>query len=1180
DGLTGGVLVDVEGHGRTADGLDLSRTLGWFTAVHPVRLDPGSAAPAGVRSGGAAAGRLLKQVKEQRRAVPGDGLGYGLLRHPGTDARSPLADLPSAQVSFNYLGRFAAQDAADAEGSDTALWQPAGPDAMGGLADPGMALAYALDAGGLVLDRPSGPELTLSLSAPAGLFTPAELDGLLAAWAAMLGGLAAHAATPGAGGHTPSDFPLVTLTPEQVDELEPGLADVWPLSPLQDGLLFHARYDDRGQDDQGENDRGQDVYLWQRALDFTGPLDTGLLRTCWQRLLERHPNLRAAFRQPAGLDRPVQAVARHVEVPWREVDLTADPAADPDGLLEEERIRGLDLAAPPLLRLLLAKLGPDRHRLVVTMHHIVLDGWSLPVLFEELSRLYGAGGDPSVLPPATSYRDHLTWLARQDTGAARAAWRDELAGVAEPTLLGPADAGHVGAVPRHVVLRTSAEFAGRLHGAARACGVTAGTIVQTAWGVLLGARTGRRDVVFGTTVAGRPADLPGMERALGLFINTVPVRVALDPGRPATAVLAATRDRQTALLPHQHLGLADIQRAAGTGATFDTLVVYQNHPAAPPRFAGPDVAITGGEDAAHYPVTLVVTPGGDGLEVRLEYRPDLFTEPEVRDLARRYVRVLEQLVDAPELPLGRIDVLDPAERRQVLTGWNDTAGPVPDGTLADLFEASVARVPGAIALATAAESWTYAELDGRANVLARKLIARGVGPEDLVAVVMERSAALYAALLGVLKAGAAYVPVDPDYPADRIAYTLADARPSAVVCTAATAGLVADTGVPRVRWDDLPTPADRRTEPSTGPRTDAPTDADRVRPLRPGHPAYVIYTSGSTGRPKGVVVPHRGAVNYVSWRAAAYGLTPGDRVLQFASVAFDTSVCEIFPTLAAGATLCVARRDTDPSAELAAFGATVATFTPSVLESVEPSAARGVRTLVTAGEELGLATLRRWAPGRTLYNEYGPTEATVDVTCWQCPPDLPGAVPLGGPIRNVRVYVLDECLRPVPPGALGELYVAGAGITRGYVNRPGLTAARFLACPFGAPGERMYRTGDLARWTPDGELLFAGRADEQVKIRGFRVEPGEIEAVLSAHDGVDQVTVVAREDRPGVKRLVAYVVGTGLDVAALRAHAASRLPDHMVPAAFVPLDALPMSVNGKVDRAALPAPDFAAGPAG
>ncbi|MCP2343571.1 non-ribosomal peptide synthase/polyketide synthase [Actinomadura rupiterrae] len=1146
DGLTGGLLVDVEGHGRTAGALDLSRTVGWFTAVHPVRLGPEDTAPAEVRTGGPAAGRLQKQIKEQRRAVPGDGLGYGLLRH---QARSPLADLPSAQVSFNYLGRFSAPDDTDA------AWQPAGPDAFGGASAPGMALAYVLEAGGLVLDRPSGPELTLSLAAPAGLFGTDELDEILAAWAAMLDGLAAHAAAPGAGGHTPSDFPLVTLTQGQVDDLEPGLADVWPLSPLQDGLLFHARYDDSA----------EDVYLWQRALDFTGPLDTALLRTCWQRLLDRHPNLRAAFRQPAGLDRPVQAVARHVDVPWREVDLTGDPAADPDALLESERARGLDLASPPLIRLLLARLGPDRHRLVVTMHHIVLDGWSLPVLFEELSQLYGAGGDPSVLPPATSYRDHLAWLARQDDDAARDAWRDALAGTAEPTLLGPADAGHTGAVPRHVVLRTSPAFATRLHGAARALDVTPSTLVQGAWAVLLGARTGRRDVVFGSTVAGRPADLPGMERALGLFINTVPVRVVLDPGRPVAEMLADTRNQQTALLPHQHLGLADIQRAAGPGATFDTLVVYQNHPAAPPRFAGPDVAIIGGEDAAHYPVTLVVTPGDDGLEVRFEYRPDLFDEPDVRDLARRFVRVLEQVVDRPDLPPARIDVLDPAGRRQVLDDWNDTAGPVPDGTLVDLFEASAARAPHATALVSADESWTYADLDSRANTLARDLIARGVGPEDLVAVVMERSAALYAALLGVLKAGAAYLPVDPDYPADRIAYTLSDAHPAAVVCTATTAPLVADTGVPRVRWDDLNGTAS------------APTDAERVRPLRPGHPAYVIYTSGSTGRPKGVVVPHRGAVNYVTWRAAAYGITPRDRVLQFASVAFDTSVCEIFPTLAAGATLCVARRDTDPSAELAAFGATVATFTPSVLESVETSAARTVRTLVTAGEELGLATLRRWAPGRTLYNEYGPTEATVDVTCWQCPPDIPGIVPLGGPIRNVRTYVLDEFLRPVPPGALGELYVAGAGITRGYVDRPGLTAARFVPCPFGASGERMYRTGDLARWTPDGALLFAGRADEQVKIRGFRIEPGEIEAVLAAHPGIEQVAVVAREDRPGAKRLVAYLVGAdAADTAALRAHAASRLPDHMVPAAFVPLDALPMSVNGKVDRAALPAPDFAA----
>nr|BFE29896.1 hypothetical protein GCM10010200_021470 [Actinomadura rugatobispora] len=1156
--VSGGILVDVEGHGReplTGD-MDLTRTVGWFTNSYPVRLDPGTGLPPG---------RVVKRIKEQLHAVPGDGLGYGLLRH--------LTGIPTPQIGFNYLGRFSASAPAGA------AWQPAGDAALGGAADADTAASHALEAGGLVLDLPTGPELTLSLVSPAGLLDVAQLRELAASWADMLTHLVAHSAEPDSRGHSPSDFPLVALSQDQVDELQdlaPDLSDVWPLSPLQEGLLFHARYD---------ADAG-DVYIWQRALDFTGALDTGRLRASWQALLDRHAGLRAAFLQPAGLEQFVQVVRRDVAPPWREIDLSSAPdgtaaEAEAGRLANEERGRGFDPAVPPLIRLLLIKLGERRHRLVITMHHVVLDGWSLPVLFEELSEVYGAGGDASGLAPVTPYREYLAWLSRQDKDAARTAWAGALADAGEPTLVGPADSAGSAAMPRQVTIRAGERLAETLQETARARGLTVNTVVQGAWAVLVRMLTGRRDVVFGATVAGRPAELPGVERMLGLFLNTVPVRVVLDPSKPFARTLADLQDRQTALIDHQHLGLAEIQRVAGAGASFDTLVVFQNYPATPPRFGGPQVAWAGGEDMAHYPITLVVAPA-EGFEVRLEYRPDLFTEETITDLAGRLVRLLERIADDPGLRMGDIDVLEPAERRRILHEWNDTARPFPDGTLVDLVERQAARTPDATAVVGGGVELTYAELDERANRLAHELIARGVGPEDLVGVVMERSAGLFAVLLGVMKAGAAYVPVDPGYPGERVAFMLGDARPALVVSTRATAGLVADAdaGLAQIVWDDPATAAVLAARPVT-----APTDADRVAPLHPRHPAYVIYTSGSTGAPKGVVVPHRGVVNYVTWRAGAYGWRPGDRVLQFASVSFDTSVAEIYPALAVGATLCVARRDTDLRLELEELAVTVATFTPSVLDSLardggaESPALRNIRSIVTAGEECGPELVRRWAPGRAFYNEYGPTEGTVDVTCWTCPPEIPDRVSLGPPIGNVRVFVLDGFLRPVPPGVIGELYVTGAGVARGYVHRPGPTAARFVACPYGDPadgsGGRMYRTGDLASWTPDGELLFAGRADDQVKIRGFRVEPGEIEAVLSGHERVGRAAVIARQDRPGVKRLVAYVAGDGLDPAELRAYAAERLPDHMVPAAVMVLDAIPVTVHGKLDRAALPAPDFA-----
>ncbi|MFE2330517.1 amino acid adenylation domain-containing protein, partial [Streptomyces sp. NPDC059385] len=682
----------------------------------------------------------------------------------------------------------------------------------------------------------------------------------------------------------------------------------------------------------------------------------------------------------------------------------------------------------------------------------------------------------------------------------------------------------------------------------------------------------------------RPAEIPGVERMLGLFINTVPVRVPLHPERRLSDLLSDLQGRQSALIAHQHLGLTEIQRTAGAGATFDTLVVYENHPRDPDAAAVPGglpIAGGGGEEVAHYPLTLVATPG-DGLELRLEYRPDVFDGPTVRALVARLTRLLEQFALDPDIRVGELDVLEPAERQRILGDWNDTARPEPGVLVTELFEAQAARTPDLAAVVTADAALTYAELDARANQVAHHLIDQGVGPEDLIGVVMERSVDLFVVLLGVLKSGAAYVPIDPGYPAERIRFMLADARPALLVCTRGSTEAAA--GFEALIWDEPDLAADLAGRPAT-----APTDADRVAPLRPTHPAYVIYTSGSTGTPKGVAVAHRGFANYVSWRIGAYGWGPGDRVLQFASVSFDTSVSEIYPTLTGGATLCVARRDGDILLELETLEPNAVTFTPSVLETLRADDARTEEVLrriehvVTAGEECGPDVVRRWAPGRAFHNEYGPTEATVDVTSWTAPAALPDAVSLGGPIANVRVYVLDEWLRPVPPGVTGELYVAGTGLARGYVRRPDLSAQRFIACPFSDSGERMYRTGDLARWTDGGELRFAGRVDHQVKIRGFRIEPGEIEAVLAAHDSVGQVAVIARADRTegrahAVKRLVAYVVPAdphaGIDTAELRDHVAGLMPEHMVPAAFVALESLPVTVNGKLDRAALPAPEI------
>ncbi|MEU7469472.1 amino acid adenylation domain-containing protein, partial [Streptomyces sp. NPDC044984] len=934
----------------------------------------------------------------------------------------------------------------------------------------------------------------------------------------------------------PPDAPLFTEAELRLLRARhPRLSDALPLTPVQQGLLFQSLHDAQA--------AGDDDYTVQLGFTVEGPLDGHRLRAAWHALLRRHPVLRSAFVADAA-DVPAQVVLDDVELPWRDVDL-AQPPTDTDDrerdrrlrqIAAEERAGRFDLARPPLLRIALVRLAPERHAVLFTHHHMLLDGWSLPLLGRELFALY----HDEPLPPVTPARAYLSWLGRQDRDAARAEWSAALDGLDAPTLLVPDAAGAAEPAQGRYTVDLPARTTDALRDLAAAHGLTLNTVLQGAWALLLAGLTGRDDVVFGTTAASRPADIDGAESMVGLFVDTVPVRVRLRPADDLLGVLRGMQRRQSRLAAAAHLGLPDITRPTGLDRLFDTVLTFENFPVDPAAFRpGPGLGITGPHVHAgtHYALTLLVVPEDAGLSLRFGYRTGAFSPEDIALVGERLVRLLEGPLADPARTVGSVDVLLPEERRQVLTEWNDTAVPVPPVTVPQLVAAQAAATPDATAVVhgdggDGTEELTYAGFDARVAALAALLRERGAAPETRVAVAVPRSADLLVAVHAVLRAGAVYVPVDPDLPAERIGLLLDEAAPACVLTTRALAGRS-----PRLGGPDTILLGDGAPAGDRGALT-SPV------PVAPASAAYMIFTSGSTGRPKGVVVSHEAIANRVLGMQREFALTADDRVLHKTPVGFDVSVWELLWPLTTGAAVVVARpgghRDPEYlAAAVETHRVTTVHFVPSMLRVFldEPAAAAagaGLRRVICSGEALAaeLADTCLGLLGVPLFNLYGPTEAAIDVTRWSCVPAEAGTtapagtgtVPIGGPVDNTRVYVLDAALRPAAPGVAGELYLAGRQLARGYPALPGTTALRFVADPFGPAGGRMYRTGDLARWRGDGTLEYLGRTDHQVKIRGVRAEPAEIEAALAGHPAVRRTAVIVREDEPGRPQLTAYVV--------------------------------------------------------
>ncbi|MDI3315859.1 MAG: amino acid adenylation domain-containing protein, partial [Mycobacterium sp.] len=1145
--------IDVEGHGRheeLAAGVDLSHTVGWFTSKHPVALRVGGLSWAQVRAGGAALGALVKDAKEQLRALPHP-LSYGVLRY-----LTPEVELAGGDpvIGFNYLGRVTAS--AGGPPTEAERWRvsPQGLALSALSAAIPMPLAHSVELNAAVIDTGSGARLHGDWMWAPSVLDRRRVGRLSRLWGEALAGICAHVRA-GGGGLTPSDIVPARLSQAQIEQLQQRyrIADILPLTPLQQGLLFHA-HTARGDDD---------VYAVQVDIALSGALDPCRLGAALHTVITRHPHLVARFWDR--FDEPVQVILADPAPGWGYVEFDAeqDPGEQIERLCAAERAAVCDLAHQPALRAVLIRTAPQRHRLVLTSHHIVLDGWSLPILLGELFASYhgqrlGAPG---------SYRRFVAWLAGRDREGARAAWGEVLAGVETPTLVGPAQ--RVGVGPRGVAaFRLPEQITRELGELARAHHTTLNTVLQGGFAQLLCWLTGQHDVVFGTTVSGRPAEVAGAESLVGLLINTVPVRARLTATTTVAGLLDQLHRTHHSTVEHQHLALPEIHRISGLDVLFDTLFVYENYPIDPAVFPGEQgLAITGFRvhESTHYPLAVVAQPGSE-LGFRIEYDTDVFDRASIEALITRLQRVLAGMLTDPGRLVSGIDVLDEAEhaRLGVIGHRGVLARPGGGVSVPVVFAAQVARTPDAVALCCGGRSWSYRELDAAAARLAGVLAARGVGPGGCVGVLMPRSGQAVVAILAVLKTGAAYVPIDPALPDARIGFMLADAEPVVVLTAGGLgsrlggfAGEVIDVGAP------------------LGGQPAAAVAGPVAEDI-----AYIIYTSGTTGAPKGVAITHRNITEVLGGAGAGVGLGPGQVWTQCHSLAFDFSVWEIFGALLHGGRLVVVPEEVAGSPEdfhalLVAERVSVLTQTPSAVGVLSPQGLESV-ALVVAGEPCPAGVVDRWAPGRVMINAYGPTETTMCVTVSAPLVAGAGVPPIGSPVAGAAVFVLDGWLRPVPVGVAGELYVAGAGVGCGYVRRAGLTASRFVACPFGgagAPGIRMYRTGDVVRWGADGQLEYVGRADEQVKIRGYRIEVGEVQAALAALEGVGQAVVIAREDHPGDKRLVGYITG-GADPGWVRAALAERLPGYMVPAAVVRVDGLPLTPNGKLDRRALPAPDY------
>ena len=1164
------VLIELEGHGREDlfDGVDLSHSVGWFTSLYPVRLTPGNTEP----------GSSLKAIKEQLRQVPDKGLGYGVLRYLKEEPALVGGAYP--QVTFNYLGQF------DRSLQDDSAWRLA-KESVGQPRAPQSERRTWIE----VVAWVQGGQMRFDWHYSREIHSEAAMHALQASFQAQLEALIEHCDS-GVRGATPSDFPLAGLSQGQLDDLRLDVAnveDIYPLAPMQQGLLLHTLLNP-----------GAGMYMMQDRYRFASPIDVNAFEKAWQRVVERYEVLRTGFVWRTE-EMQLQVVYRQAPSPVEYIDWHGIDEDEADRrlseLLSQELDDGFDLERPPLLKVRLIQLGENLFYVVQSFHHILMDAWCRSLLLSDFFHYYYDAyrlGTRHELAQPRPYRDFIAWLQQQDANVLRNYWQHELEGFDEVTpipYLKPHGSLDSVATVDDVFSSLSHDESAGLQSVARQHQLTINTIVQGAWALLLGRLSQVDDILFGVTVAGRPLELEGIQETMGLFINTIPLRVSAPA--PQTSVLDWLQTllaKNLEMRQYEHLPLVEIQSLGEQSqgrSLFDSLFVFENAPIDArlmETIHDLHVSIKGNRTHTNYPLTVVVVPG-EQLMLQLSYDARKFDGSEVERLLSGFRQILLQIIDRPDAPYHELEVLpvDELEMQRAQCSGQSVAYPFEQGYI-DLFREQVRMHPRQVAVRYQGETLTYDQLEGTSNRIAQALRQAGVKKDDVVALHAERGLALPSMILGTFKAGGAYLALDTRLPDQRIADMLASSWASVLVVTAEQ--------TPRLEAVLASMPNPLRMLVFEDLVTAEGLEGDVAVSVHPDQAAYVIYTSGSTGEPKGVVVSHRGMLNNQLSKVPYLDLSASDVIAQTAALSFDISVWQTLAGLLCGARIEIVPDEIarDPSALLLYVrdnGVTVLQSVPAVIQGMlntAPVDLPALRWLLPTGEASTSELVRQWFaryPEIPLVNAYGPAECADDVSLHLLRSDDDehvAVVPIGKPADNTQLIVLDNQLNPLPTGVSGELYVAGVGVGRGYLNQPKLTAERFVPNPFAdVPGERLYRTGDLARYRTDGALEYIGRTDQQVKIRGQRIELGEITSRLVEFDVIREAVVVAQEG-PGGARLVAYAVAQpheSIDATELRERLGQVLPDYMVPSVVVMLDALPLTPNGKVDRKALPEPDFA-----